>query len=676
MTNDIIPTNTLPEPIPANAILIRPQKGAKKALQAVKQDLKSYGCHWHTAGGWSCPIRARRSIEMMLAKEKIGFEIMEIKDDYFEKNRNGREAVNLWTQIDIKEQQHYKESMALLVERDTLTKEIAKSGESPASQGKLQRLDERDKTQQELQEEIDQMRNSVRLLEKAEEKARLPFHVMGYNTQSDILIWKDGRVIALPVTKLNKDQLRLYVGGASDWFDSKESVRELKELTIDTAHRLGFIDDESPLRSGVWRMGGRWIVISGKNAMVIVNGAPSRLSEPLFEGKLVETAGAEWLDWEVFEESIKIDGLKDVFKPIYEKVRQWNWVVPSMAAFITAFVMLSIVQQAMKWRPWIYITGAKSTGKSTFFEEILQLIFGSQVERLDKSTAHATAQTIGNSGRIPIFDEFEKHKHIPDILELAKLFNRGGQKTSGTGADKAHRYNLHHMPFFGSIYLPKRVMQDSAQESRIIKFELNKIPKGSPPLEKFSADEGKVLAARIVAAMIRSWDSIEMRTKAILADQERLFKAYQGIEIRTLENFMYASALLDLVALEGLEETLPMWLSMQQEDDGDKLLDTILASHVFVEKEKKSVREMLYNVHHEEVLERHGLKVALHESKRYLALRCEDITRHLLKDTEYGSLDIKWPLSRIDGALNSRQVKMAGTNQRCILIPLEKAEGV
>ena len=676
MTNDISSINTPPEPMPANAILIRPRKGAKKALQAVKQDLKSYGCHWHTAGGWSCPMGARRSIEMMLAKEKIGVEIMEIKDDYFEKNKNGREAEKLWTQIDIKEQQHCKESMALLVERDTLAKEIAKNGESSESQGKLQQLDERDKAQQELQEEINQMRNGARLFEKAEEKAKLPFHVMGYNTQSDILIWQDGRMIALPVTRLNKDQLRLYIGGASDWFGSEESIRELKELTIDSAHRLGFIDDVSPLRSGVWRMGGRWLVISGKKAMLIANGTFSQLGEPLFEGKLVETAGVEWLDWEVFEESIKIDELKDVFKPIYEKVRQWNWVVPSMAAFMTAFVMLSIVQQAMKWRPWIYITGAKSTGKSSFFEEILQLIFGSQVERLDKSTAHATAQTIGNSGRIPIFDEFEKHEHIPDILELAKLFNRGGQKTSGTGADKAHRYHLHHMPFFGSIYLPKRVMQDSAQESRIIKFELNKIPKGSPPLEKFSADEGRVFAARIVAAMIRSWDSIEARVQAILADQKRLLKEYQGLEIRTLENFMYASALLDLVALEGLEETFPMWLSLQLEDDGDKLLDTILASHVFVEKEKKSVREMLHKGHHEDILERHGVKVALHESKRYLALRCEDITRHLLKDTEYSSLDIKWPLSRVDGAFNGRQVKMAGTNQRCILIPMEKVEGV
>ncbi|MCP6769381.1 hypothetical protein NL529_31495, partial [Klebsiella pneumoniae] len=75
---------------------------------------------------------------------------------------------------------------------------------------------------------------------------------------------------------------------------------------------------------------------------------------------------------------------------------------------MSAFVMLAIVQQVMKWRPWIYVTGAAATGKTTFWEDILQHIYGGLVERLDKSTAHATAQTIGNSGRIPVFDEFEK----------------------------------------------------------------------------------------------------------------------------------------------------------------------------------------------------------------------------------------------------------------------------
>ncbi len=211
------------------------------------------------------------------------------------------------------------------------------------------------------------------------------------------------------------------------------------------------------------------------------------------------------------------------------------------------------------------------------------------------------------------------------------------------------------------------------QESRLVKFELNKIPQGAPAVDKFD-DDGQVISAKITAAVITMWEVLEEKAQKINADRHRLLQEHPGIKIRTVENFMYASALLEIVAPEGLEESFPMWAVTQTEDDGDKLLDTILASLIFVDGDKRSVREMLQTGQHEEQLERHGVKIVVHKAKRYLALRCENITRHLLKDTEYASLDIKGPLARTDGAIGSVQVKITGTNQRCILIPMEKVE--
>lgn len=680
MKDDTTPTNTPPGPMSANAFLVSPKKGAAKALKVVKGDLKASGCHWHLGtNSWSCPITARDSIETLLANKKIGATFTPFSDDYFCKSKRGQEADKVRVQFDILANKHQSEIADLLNEKVALEREIQArelDRESPTVKEGLLRLEQRITSLRDTSDEIEQLRNSARLLDAVkEDEVTLPFHILGHNIQREILMWKDGRLVTLPAGRLNKDELRLYVGGESEWFRSDESVKALKKKIIDTAHKKGFVDDTSPLRVGAWYMNGKWLVISGKKAVSVDRGKISYLKEPLFEGKLVETEGAAWMDWQVFEESMGDKNvLKGVFDLIHEKVKQWNWIVPSMAAFVTAFVMLSIVQQAMKWRPWIYITGAASTGKSTLFEDIMQLIYGKLVERLDKSTAHATAQTIGNSGRIPVFDEFEKHKHIPEILELAKLFNKGGQKTSGTGSDKAHRFDLHHMPWFGSIYLPKKFMQDAAQESRLVKFELNKIPQGAPALDKFD-DDGQVIAAKIAAAMITMWKGLEERAQQINADRHRLLQEHQGIKIRTVENFMYASALLDITAPEGLEETFPMWAATQTEDDGDKLLDTILASLILVDGDKKSVREMLQTGQHEEVLERHGVKAIVHKTKRYLALRCENITRHLLKDTDYAALDIKGPLARVDGAVGSAQVKIAGSNQRCILIPMERVEG-
>ncbi len=678
MNDNITPTDIPPDPISANAFLIYPKKGAVKALKLVKNELKASGCHWQTAAGaWSCPVKAKESIEKLLDKNHIGVTLMPFQDDYFCKGERGQQADKVWIQIDILEKRHYAESTALLFDRRAFEGEIAARGlsqEDPDVKIRLEKLDARDKAQHVLMEEIMELRNSMRLLETAEEaEVKLPFCVLGHNAQREILIWKDGRLIALPVGRLNKDELRLYVGGDSVWFQEEGAEKTLKLQLIDTAHKKGFIDDQAPLKAGVWYINKKWLIISGKKAATMEGDRLQYLEEPIFEGKLVETEGAAWLNWSVLEEAMLTgqSDLKNVFNLIYSRVKQWNWLDPSMSAFVTAFVMLSIMQQAMSWRPWIYLTGAKSTGKSTFFEDILQGIYGGQVERLDKSTAHATAQTIGNSGRIPVFDEFEKHRHIPDILELAKLFNRGGQKTSGTGSDKAHRFHLHHLPWFGSIYLPRKLMQDAAQESRIVKFELKKLTNASPPLERFGIGEGTIIAAKIVVAMVLAWREIEAKAQEINADRQVLIQEQQEIEVRTVENFMYASALLAIVAPEGLEETFPRWATLQSEDDGDKLLDTILASLIFVESSKVSVGEMLQDAgRYVDELERHGLKIVMHKSKDFLALRCESVTRHLLKDTEYAVLDIRSPLARIEGAVGSAQVKMAGVNQRCVLIPM------
>jgi len=694
------PSNNPKAPLSANdenngeivgslAFLIRPNKGAEKGLKTLKKDLIAEGCHWSTvAGAWSCPIGSKEKVEAALESRKVSVTLVPFSDSYFNKTQAGKKAEDLWTRIDILEKKHMAENAALLVDTEALNREAQSKELSPESSLFLQKKEEltkREEAQLGLAAEIEQLRNSAELTEKGESNDdELPFHVLGHNSQKEILIWQHGRLIALPAGRLNKDELRLFIGGQSEWFEDAEGERRLKTKIIDEAHRKGFIDDESPLRAGVWFLGGKWIVISGNKAGVVDEDGLEYLTEPIFEGKLVETNVSPWIDWGVFKQSLDLgpEELKQVFNRLYEKVKLWNWIDPSMAAFATAFVMLSIVQQAMKWRPWVYLTGAKSTGKSTFFEFILQTVFGALVERLDKSTAHATAQTIGNSGRIPVFDEFEKHRHIPDILELAKLFNKGGQKTSGTGADKAHRFHLHHMPWFGSIYLPKRLIQDAAQESRIIKLELKKLEKGTPLLKKFEAEEAPRIAAEIVACMIGSWGQIEAKAQEINADRNLLIQEQPGIEIRTVENFMYAASVLIHFAPELGDPIIPPWAATQSEDDGEKLLDAILASIVRFEGETRSVSELLQfsktglDERYPKELDRYGLRLTTHKGHQFLAIRCESVNRHLLKDTDYAALDIKGPLSRVEGAVGSAQVKMAGANQRCVLIPINRLGGL
>lgn len=498
------------------------------------------------------------------------------------------------------------------------------------------------------------------------------FKVLGYNNKREILIWHKGEIMSIPVKQLGESDVKLLVG-----IDAPYNA--IKDAIIDQAREAGKINDGSPIKCGVWRIKNKWIIISGHHVAVIENGSLRELADPVFEGKIIEHSNSEWLDWEMFKQAFKYSCLNECFAQIQEKVKTWNWINSEMADYASAFIMLNPFQHGMSWRPWLYLTGSKGTGKSTFLEEMIQGIFGSLVERLDKSTAHATAQTIGNSNKIAVFDEFEKSLHIKSVLELAKSFNKGGTKTSGTPGSSALKYDLHHMSWFGSIYLPLQISQDAAQESRMVKLELKKLNPGIPLFQKI--EDSQVLSGRIVGSMLHTWEVIDRGAKEINRTRSEIFTTDQGIEIRTVENFMYASALLNHLNPEASKRSVPSWAIKQIEDDCDKILSTILSSILKTSSVDDSIITLIRNAKgdqtgvHSKALENAGIKHTSRDGNSFVAFRCESVSRFLLKDTSYRDLDIQAPLSRTPGAISSHPVKFSGSLGRCVLIPLNYVLG-
>lgn len=435
------------------------------------------------------------------------------------------------------------------------------------------------------------------------------------------------------------------------------------------------IYDDKPLKSGVWKFKDKWLVISGKKAAIInEDGLLEDLKEPIFDGKIIEFENTEWIDWNHFKDNFGKITLKSVYQKLFPMVSSWNWLESSMAKYATAFVLLSPLQQAMTWRPWLYLTGAKGTGKSTFFESVLQEIYGNMAERLDKTTAHATAQTIGNTGKIPIFDEFEKYGHLAHVLELAKGFNKGGKKTSGTPGPNSHKYDLFHLAWFGSIYPPKQISDDSAQESRLVKLELKKLQNTTPLLEKI--EDGSKIAAEIIAAMINEWMQIEQEAKSISTKRKEIIERLPGTEIRTVDNFMYASAILNLATHEIHD--VPDWKTSSSEDDGEKVLSSILNSRIKIDSsEHRMISELVKlaesgDNYARPLLQQHGLSITITREGTFLAIRTKEVSKYLLKDDEYlKNLDISAPLGRIDGAQKNINVRFGNQGTlKSIIIPM------
>lgn len=681
----------------SNSFFVRLSNSKKKLSKEIKKTITSrYNCHWNDdKKTFSIPLKNKILVENYLNNNGIKFSLEEGYDEFFnlspsqQKQERLSSVKNIKTLKGLERISYFKKLLddfnalwnTSLKAKDFEEKSLEELSENLETDKQKEQVEILFQQYQEINhskvevKELDEKINSLnnQPTEDAQESNPddWPFVVLGLNYSMEILLSYKGRILKWPVERLSEMRIKAIFGPSCDKW------QKMRDAIIYEAHDNGFINDETPIKQGVWKLNNKWIVVSGKHAGIFEGSSFKELNYPVFEGKLIAFEDVNWLDWNELINSVNNSQLENIFEEILIKVQAWNWLDHSMCLYATAFIFLSPFQLSMSWRPWIYLTGSKGTGKSTFFESIISGIYGPLVSRLDKSTPHATAQTIGNTGMIPIFDEFEKHKHIPDVLELAKLFNAGGRKTSGTPGEKANSYDLKHLAWFGSIYLPRQLGQDAAQESRMVKLEVKKLSNETPVLEKIDAAEGKKIAAKIISAMILNWDKIETGATKINKKRNEIIRNLLGIEIRTVENFMYASSLLNILK-EDEDYSVPTWAVRQVEDDSEKIISAILSSMTRIDGEPHSISEVLRKTSSNcgeifsKNLEQNGIKFTTKDGLKYLALRCETISRHLLKDTDFRDLDIQAPLSRIEGSVSSHPVKILGKQERCVLIPLCK----
>lgn len=503
---------------------------------------------------------------------------------------------------------------------------------------------------------------------------KLPFHILGFNNQKQILLWHKGRILPTTVRHLGKDDLELLVGELPPPREKEPCpYKKMKSRIIKLANIKGLVDDEEPVKSGIWKFKEEWLIVSGKKAVIIKDGKLDYLETPLIHDRTIEFERSSWIDFDCLAKHLNSSSLSDTFKQIKALISQWCWQDTGMTDYVSAFIMLQMFQYAMRWRPWLYLLGAAGTGKSSFFDHVIERLFGSQVKRLDKSTAHATAQSIGGSGKIPLFDEFEKNKHLPDVLELLKLCNRGGRKTSGTTSEKANEYALHHLPWLASIYLPKTFSSDQAQLSRVIKFELKKVPDGKF-IVGISDQEAQELLCKVISTMIKNWNKIEEIVNKIERNKEQYIKECNGqIDGRCVENFMYPMALLSLVC--DPEQKIPIWAILKIKDDGENILESIVMSKIRYLNDEFLIIDLINLILEEPVqigikiatakdlLRKNGLSVVRKNQGWFLAVRCKEVSESLFKfHNDYKSLDIKAPLERLDGV--EKNVKTEWGNQK------------
>jgi len=183
------------------------------------------------------------------------------------------------------------------------------------------------------------------------------------------------------------------------------------------------------------------------------------------------------------------------------------------------------------------------------------------------------------------------------------------------------------------------------------------------------------------------WEEIQKEASSLEKESSSIIESLDGkVSGRTVQNFMYASALLSIV--KGECYTVPDWARQEAVDDGQTVIEAIVYSKIRYEGSEYSVSDLIDVAIGEPVsgvglsdkgalwaLRQNGLSVVFRGEKWFLAIHPNSIRKTILRDDEdFRDLDVSAPLERIFGAEKSIPTSWGKGDQskrRCIHLPIE-----
>lgn len=290
-----------------------------------------------------------------------------------------------------------------------------------------------------------------------------------------------------PVYEGRGDKRRLVKASEIIGFDQAEASRALIEECV----RKGPFDPAGRMRGrGAHRT-------AEHNGLILHCGDKVLYSEMNAEGVIKRM---RWTDPGLIERNV-YSAAEAIPRPHHQSVdcevaeqvlailQTWNWRRPLLdARFVLGAIGAGFIGGALSWRPNVWITGGRGTGKSTLNGQdgFLHGLYGDGLFRTGDASAAGIRQSLRNSTVPVLFDEIEAsddNRRVTEVIKLARVASSGDKITRGGSDHTAHEFTLRSPFWFSSIIVPPLEPQDL---SRLALLELR-------PLRRDVVDKGIAL---------------------------------------------------------------------------------------------------------------------------------------------------------------------------------------
>ena len=266
----------------------------------------------------------------------------------------------------------------------------------------------------------------------------------------------------------------------------------------------------------------------------------------------------------------------------------WRWLRGDLDAWLLmGWICAAMFGGALDWRPLLWITGDKGTGKSTV-QKVIRLVMGGEGAILQSTDAtEASVRQFLMQSTIPVaLDELEAdadNRKSFAVIKLARQAASGGVVLRGGADHKGQEFKARSAFVFSSILVPPLLDQDI---SRIALLELEPLPRGdtSPSIDpRRWARVGRALRGRVVAQWSRLAATLELYRQALHEAGHDARGCDQFGTLLALADLAMHDELPDIARADGWARRLTAADVIDQTDqaaDWQRMLNHLLGQHL------------------------------------------------------------------------------------------------